>query len=131
MVLNTPIECIELLKNHFMEISSHEQYFDIYSFIGDDGMAIFYTNKSCDKYNDTIVKELAKLNEQVLLHNEGSLIAVHKTSYVHGNDFSCERNPASEYDKKLYKSFLKSRDSQSLVPYDFIHWSKSYVFKKH
>ena len=83
-------------------------------------MAIFYMNKSCDEYNNIIVKKLASLYEQQLFRNDGSLIKVQKSSYVYGNGYSNDRTLASEYEKKLYKSFLKSKDSQSLVPFTLL-----------
>lgn len=116
-----PFDSLSLIRNHFIKISSLEQYFtDVYSFLGESGMAIFYKNKSCEEFNDIIVKSLCRKSGKVLLSNEGSLIASPKTSFIYGNHRSNTRNPATDEDKKIYKSILKTRESQSLVPYNLV-----------
>ena len=55
-----------------------------------------------------------------LFINEGSLIAVPKSSYISGNQITRDRCPSTDDDRKIYKSMLKTRDSQSLVPYKLL-----------
>ena len=77
----------------------------------------FYKNKSCEIYNDLVVKSICQKNGFKLLFNDGFLLANPKRSFVFNKRMHNDRIPANDEDKKIYKSMLKSRYSNSLVPY--------------
>lgn len=116
---NLSINSINLIKKNFVLIQSDKCYFEkIYKFVGDDGMAIFYRNTSCDNYNNIIVNHIASSKSLELFKKKGDLIAIIKGSFIQGNPVTYKKMPATEKDYKFYHSYHK-RCSSCLAPYVF------------
>ena len=118
---DTPLSCevINHIRTKFIELIPCE-YYKIYDIIGDEGLAIFYKNKSCDTYNEFILKYTSQIAEQRLYCRKGILMSSYLNSYMSGTDLNVfEKEPATQRDINYYISLLKKRESSSLVPFAF------------
>jgi len=95
---------------------NNDDYFTkIYSFIGDDGMAIFYKNNSCDEFNSFVLNNISNAYNKKVFSIKGDLIGIKKLSYINGNQIN-SRIVATEKDYRHYIAYLK-KESDSLVPF--------------
>ena len=85
---NSPLSgySISFIHSKFITINIPSiDYHIIYDFIGKDGMAIFYRNKSCDEFNNIILGFYAKENNEHIYCRKGVLLSYYKRSYISNN----------------------------------------------
>ena len=98
---NSPLSSysISFIHSKFITINIPSiDYHIIYDFIGKDGMAIFYRNKSCDEFNNIILGFYAKENNEHIYCRKGVLLSYYK-SYTSNNTNSNIFEKKSSYSK--------------------------------
>ena len=116
---------LSFIHHNFIAISNPSiDYHNVYNFIGNEGMAIFYRNNSCDEFNNIVLQYYAQENHERLFCRKGVLLSYYKKSYISNKSIGSSRNifdknPATQSDIQYYISLLKKKESSSLVPYAF------------